>query len=344
MTQTSQRHGGPIRLTASSRTGLRPATAGEITGGGLLADRRRINREVSIPGGWNRLHQAGNFHNLELAAGSTGDYLNDLPFLDSDVYKWLEAVAWALADPALSSALADRLRQQLGETERLLRDAQQPDGYLDSHFQVRFPGERFVQLQWGHELYCAGHLIQAAVALHRTTGDLDLLEVARRVADLVVDTFGTEPGKVDGVCGHPEIETALVELYRETGVEPYLERARYFVDRRGHGLLGEGRFGRHYWQDHVPVRDAPSVEGHAVRQLYLLAGVADVYMETGDASLLRALERIWAEMVASKTYLTGGSGRTTAMRRLATPTSYPMSGATAKPARPSPRSCFPGGC
>jgi DUF1680 family protein len=93
----------------------------------LWADRRRVNREVSIPGGWSRLHQAGNFHNLELAAGrSTGGYVNELPFLDSDVYKWLEAVAWALADPVLDSSLADRLRQQLADTERLLRDAQEP--------------------------------------------------------------------------------------------------------------------------------------------------------------------------------------------------------------------------
>ena len=300
--------GGPVRLTASSATVLRPAIAGEITEG-FWANRRRVNREVSIPAGWNRLHEAGNFHNLALAAGnSTGDYVNDLPFLDSDVYKWLEAVGWVFADPALSPPLADRLLQQLAETEQLLRDAQQPDGYLDSHFQVRFPGERFVQLQWGHELYCAGHLIQAAVALHRTTGDRGLLEVARRVADLIVDTFGVEAGKVDGVCGHPEIETALVELYRETGAQPYLERARYFVDRRGHGLLGDGRFGRHYWQDHRPVRDAESVEGHAVRQLYLLAGVADVYAETSDPSLLESLKRLWAEMVAGKTYLTGGVG------------------------------------
>src|SRR5687768_3312882 len=115
MTQTSQRGDGPIRLTARSATALRPATGGEITGG-LWADRRRVNREVSIPGGWDRLHRAGNFHNLELAADrATGSYINDLPFLDSDVYKWLEAVGWALADPALDSSLADRLRQQLAE-------------------------------------------------------------------------------------------------------------------------------------------------------------------------------------------------------------------------------------
>jgi DUF1680 family protein len=308
MNQASVRARGPIRLDDTAVSTLRPATAAAITGG-LWAERRRVNREISIPGAWDRLHDAGNFHHLELAAGRTsGEYVNDLPFLDSDVYKWLEAVGWVLGDPDLDAERAARLRSQLSETEDLLRAAQQPDGYLDSHFQVRFPGERFVQLPWGHELYCAGHLIQAAVAVHRTTGDDGLLRIARRVADLVVQSFGREPGRIDGVCGHPEIETALVELYRETGEPSYLERARYFIDRRGHGLLGDGHFGPQYWQDHRPIREAPSVEGHAVRQLYLLAGVADVHLEEGDPTLLDAARRLWAEMVATKTYLTGGIG------------------------------------
>ena len=108
---------------------------------------------------------------------------------------------------------------------------------------MRFPGERFQQLQWGHELYCIGHLIQAAVALHRTTADARLLDLARKAADLVTRTFGTEDGQIDGVCGHPEIETALVELFRETGEQSYLATAQYFIDRRGHGLLGPDRFG-----------------------------------------------------------------------------------------------------
>ena len=299
---------GPVRLTESSRVAFRPATQGSITAG-LWAERRRVNRDVSVPEGWDRLHRAGNFHNLELAAGlSTGEYVNELPFLDSDLYKWLEAIGWTLADSELGAGVAGRLREFLDFSHRLLVAAQEEDGYLDSHFQVRFPGERFVQLQWGHELYCAGHLIQAAVALHRTTADARLLDVARKLADLVVHTFGTEKGAVDGVCGHPEIETALVELYRETGEQSYLDTARYFVDRRGHGLLGAARFGRHYWQDHLPIREAQSAEGHSVRQLYLLAGVADVYVESGDESLRQASERLWHEMVATKTYLTGGVG------------------------------------
>ncbi|HET9872693.1 MAG TPA: beta-L-arabinofuranosidase domain-containing protein [Propionibacteriaceae bacterium] len=275
----------------------------------MWADRRRINRDVSVPAAWDRLHEAGNFHNLKLAAGeATGTYVNDLPFLDSDVYKWLEAIGWTLADEELTGDARVRLQQFLDWSIELLARAQQDDGYLDSNFQVRFPGERFAQLQWGHELYCAGHLVQAAIALHRTTGDSRLLEIARRFADLIVRSFGTGAGEVDGIDGHPEIETALVELYRETGEKSYLDKAQYFIDRRGYGLLGPDRFGSHYWQDHQPVREASSAEGHSVRQLYLLAGVADLYVEAGDHSLRESAERIWAEMAATKTYLTGGIG------------------------------------
>ena len=299
---------GPVRARSHAHSALRPGNGGEITGG-LWHERRRINRQVSVPAGWDRLHDAGNFHNLELAAGlATGDYVNELPFLDSDVYKWLEAIGWVLADPELTAESASLLGDWVRTTRELLAAVQQPDGYLDSHFQVRFPGERFVQLPWGHELYCAGHLIQAAIALHRTSADEELLALTRRIADLVVASFGPGPDQIDGVCGHPEIETALVELYRETGEQAYLDTASFFVDRRGHGLLGDGRFGRHYWQDHLPIREAPGVAGHAVRQLYLLAGAADVYAETGDPALLAALERLWTEMVATKTYLTGGIG------------------------------------
>ena len=300
---------GPVRLVDTSRTLLVPAVSGRVTGG-LWAERRQVNRQVSVTTGWDRLHEAGNFHNLELAAGQ-GDgspYAGTLPFLDSDLYKWLEALAWTLADPDLDEEGEARLEDFLSASTELLDAAQAEDGYLDSFFQVNFPGERFVQLAWGHELYCAGHLIQAAVALHRTRGDRRLLDVARRVADLVVASFGTGEGRIDGVDGHPEVETALVELYRETGEQTYLDAARYFVDRRGHQLLGGHGFGAHYFQDHLPVREAPTVEGHSVRQLYLLAGVADLYVEDGDATLREAAERLWHEMVATKTYLTGGIG------------------------------------
>lgn len=299
---------GPVHLGPDAHTTLRPADRAHLTGG-LWHQRRAVNARASIPDGLRRLEEAGNLHNLRLAAGTAdGAYVNDLPFMDSDLYKWLEAAAWQLGDPATDPEQAERLTRDVADATRLLARAQRPDGYLQSYYQVVKPDARWQDLAWGHELYCAGHLIQAAVAHHRTTGRDDLLDVARRFADHVCDTFGPGENQTDGVGGHPEIETALVELYRCTGERRYLRTARYFVDRRGHHTLPDGRFGRHYWQDHVPVRDAEAVAGHAVRQLYLLAGVVDVYAETGDTSLLAAAERLWEEMAATKTYLTGGIG------------------------------------
>ncbi|MEV2216894.1 beta-L-arabinofuranosidase domain-containing protein [Streptomyces sp. NPDC050997] len=306
---------GPVRFSDRAQVALRPAESARVTGG-FWHERRRVNAEVSIPQGPALLDSVGNLHNLRLAAGTaTGEYQGDLPFLDTDVTKWLEAASWQLAQSDRKEEFAQA--EDVDRMIRLLAEAQQDNGYLQSYYQVVKPGLRFVELRWGHELYCAGHLIQAAVAHHRATGREDLLTVARRFADHIDDTFG--PGKpVDGIPGHPEIETALVELYRETGEQRYLDLAGYFVDRRGHGLLrgGPAMLGdahavppsSAYCQDHVPVREAETVTGHAVRQLYLLAGATDVAAETGEPELRAAVERLWEAMTTTRTYLTGSLG------------------------------------
>ncbi|WP_328511388.1 glycoside hydrolase family 127 protein [Streptomyces mirabilis] len=302
---------GPVRLGPDAPAALRPAAAQVRTG--FWHARREVNAHTSIPQGPALLESAGNLHNLRLAAGTAqGEFQGGYPFVDTDVYKWLEAASWQLARCGPSGdgeENSPHLRQLAAEVERiiaLVADAQQSDGYLNTWFQVRKNGERYQDLRWGHELYCAGHLIQAAVAHHRATGRDELLVVARRFADHLDSVFGL-PGSgrpIDGVDGHPEVETALVELYRETGERRYLDLAGYFVDRYGHGLLG----GEAYCQDRVPLREAVTVEGHGVRQLYLLAGATDVATETGDAELRSAAERLWRAMTTTKTHLTGGLG------------------------------------
>jgi hypothetical protein len=298
---------------------LRPLPAGGVrldAAGGLAADRVAVNAQRSLAAGLARLTAAGTLENLKLAAagpsgdapaGASGDavsYHGKLPFLDTDVYKWLEAVSWHLQDDgSAESAWSERADAVI----ELVAGAQQPDGYVNSFVTVMRGGERWADLPSGHELYCAGHLIQAGVAHHRATGKDTLFGIARRFADLLVTEFG-EGGRRVGYCGHPEAETALVELYRETDERAYLDLARRFIDLRGQGLLGDRPFGRHYFQDLTPVRQTHSMHGHAVRALYLAAGVADVYLETGEAALLDALRDQWADLVRGKTYLTGGVG------------------------------------
>ena len=173
--------------------------------------------------------------------------------MDSDIYKTLEAIGWELAHgprPELAAFAA--------EVTALLEQAQRPDGYLDSYFQVS--GEpRYTRLAWSHEMYCAGHLIQAAIALRRGADDGRLLAVAVRLADHLVREFA---GSQRGLDGHPVIETALAELYRETGTAAYLDLARQFVDQRGRGLAGDSGMGRRYLQDHTPVRASDTEVGH----------------------------------------------------------------------------------
>jgi uncharacterized protein len=220
-------------------------------------------------------------------------------FMDSDIYKTLEAIGWELA-----SGPRPDLAEFAARAIELLARVQRPDGYLNSYIQVS--GEpRYARLALSHEMYCAGHLIQAAIGLRRGAGDARALTIASRLADHLVAEFG---GRERGLDGHPIIETALVELYRETGNRAYLELAAQFVDQRGHGLAGDSGMGHRYLQDHLPVRESGTEVGHAVRALYLEAGVTDVAVETGDAELLRSSIRRWDDMVATKTYLTGGNG------------------------------------
>ena len=294
---------GPVDARGSPHATLTTLAVHDVTiAGGFWAARQAVNRDAALPHGIRMLEAAGNLDNLKLAAGKmTGRYRGPV-FMDSDVYKWLDAAACEMArvpSAALASASAEMID--------LVAAAQGADGYVNSYYQVAEPGKRWTDFAHGHELYCAGHLFQAAVAHHRATGEDRLLTIARRFGDYLVSVFG--PGRRTATPGHPEIEMALIELSRETGERRYLELATFFIDQRGRGWLGGGRFNSSaYFQDRVPVRDASVVEGHAVRALYLTTGLTDLYLETGDAALLAALNRQWHDLVAGKLYVTGGVG------------------------------------
>ncbi len=284
---------GPIDVSGSPHVRLRPLDGATIDGG-FWGDRRQLNREVLIPGAPAHLEEAGNFDDLRAAAGRVDKPFRGMVFMDSDVYKWLEAVGW---EPAYE--IPDDVLE-------LLAAAQEDDGYLNSYYQVAKPAPRFSRPAWDHELYCAGHMIQAAVALQRGRGDRRLLDVALRFAELLYERFG--PDGEPYTPGHPEIETALVELYRLTGDARWLELAGRLVDQRGKSTLEPATHGSSYFQDRVPVRGQGEVEGHAVRALYLAAGVTDIYMETGEAALLDAMRAQWRDMSGRKAYVTGGIG------------------------------------
>jgi DUF1680 family protein len=241
-------------------------------------------------------------------------------FWDSDLAKWLEA-----ASAYLEHAKDDRLEQAIDDIIARFEHAQAPDGYLNSHILTWRPRHRFKNLRDLHELYCAGHLIEAAVVHHEATGKRSLLNVARRFADLLVKRFGPNADQIPGYCGHPEIELALMRLYRLTNEPSYLRLSRFFVDRRGQepnffDLEAAARLDSRpfrsnhpgspyaYMQAHQPIRDQSKVVGHAVRAMYLLSAVVDVGLETNDPSLLQAAERIWRDVIDTKLYVTGGIG------------------------------------
>src|SRR3954470_12791155 len=276
-----------IDVSRSPHAKWRPVQAS--IDGGFWAGRRRLNRDRLIPDGARKLEAAGNVDNMRIAAGRAEGEFRGMVFHDSDLYKWLEAVGYEGSDAG-------------DDVIALIEAAQQDDGYLNTCYQLT-GRERWSNLAWDHEMYCAGHLIQAAIAQARVRGDERLLNVGRRVADLLAEVFDDW-----GTPVHQEIEMALVELYRYTGERRYLTLCQGLIDRRGQGTLQPARFGSSYFQDRVPVREQDEVEGHAVRALYLAAGVVDLYLETGEPELLEAMERWWRDMSGRKAYVTGGVG------------------------------------
>ena len=289
-----------VDTSGSPHARLRPVPLGAVR----LADsfwepRRRINREVTLPSQYRRCEETGRIDNFRRGAGMTRKPFQGRFYNDSDVANWVEACAYSLAE-APEPEIERLVELVIAE----IAEAQEPDGYLNTHFTFEQAGERWANLRDKHELYCAGHLIQAAVAHHRATGHRTLLEVAIRLADHICRTFGPE-GR-PGTCGHQEIELALVELYRLTGEARYLVQARLFIDRRGQQppLIG----GSPYHQDHAPFRTLSEVVGHAVRMVYYCCGAADVAAEAEEPEYRAALERLWGNMVHRRMYVTGGIG------------------------------------
>jgi hypothetical protein len=305
MTRSSVRHDPmPAQPSMDGIAVLQPLGLAAVRlSDGFWVERQQVNRNAAIASGRQRLEVAGNLENLTRAAGHADpDAYRGPYFMDSDVYKWLEAVAWEFArEPG------DELRRDFDEIATIVAAAQQSDGYLNSYVQVT-GSPRYADLAFGHELYCYGHLLQAAVAARRAFGDNRLWQVALNVGDHLVRTFAGDGGN-RGIDGHPIIEMALVELARESDDRRYAELARTFVERRGYNTLRA--HGRHpsYFADRVPVRESTTVEGHAVRAVYLAAGATDVVLEgLDDAGYFAALRTQWQNMVAAKTYVTGGLG------------------------------------
>lgn len=302
---TMQTTTAPQTPVAPARGRLRPLGQQEVRiTGGFWGERQAVNGRNTLAHIESRLESEGWLGNFDrAAAGTLPDGRRGREFSDSEVYKYLEALAWEIGRTD-DADLEARFRAVVGRVAA----AQESDGYLNTRFGRAGQGARWSELEWGHELYCLGHLFQAAVARERTRPGADdgLLRIAVRAADLVCAEFGADAR--DGICGHAEVEVGLVELARATGEPRYLEQARVFVERHGGGTLGDIEWGRKYFQDDVPVREATALRGHAVRANYLAAGAADVAVDTGDDELLGALRGQWDRTVARRTYITGGQG------------------------------------
>ena len=247
-------------------------------------------------------NQTGRIRNFENAAKGEGEH-SGIFFDDSDVYKALEGMAYSLInnpDP--------ELEKKADEWIDKFAAAQQPDGYINTFYTLTGLDKRWTNMD-KHEMYCAGHMIEAGVAYYQATGKRKLLDVCIRMADHMMSQFG--PGKRHWVPGHEEIELALVKLYQTTQEQKYLDFAYWLLEERGHGhgtMGDEGKWDPVYYQDIVPVRQLTDISGHAVRCMYLYCGMADVAALKNDTGYIAAMDRLWDDVVHRNMYITGGIG------------------------------------
>lgn len=263
-----------------------------------------LNR-VTLPDCLNKCEQTGRIANFRRAAGWEEGSFQGIYFNDSDVYKVLEGVAYSLR-----TTPNPELEKWADEIIAAICAAQQPDGYLNTYYTLGEPGKRWTDME-KHEMYCAGHLIEAAIAYYQATGKDVLMKAALRLADHIDRTFG--PGKRHWVPGHEEIELALMKLYRLTGEERYLRLARFLLEERGYGhgrgaIWDNPHMGAAYTQDDEPVAAQRRVKGHAVRAMYLYSAMADAMALGSEADYMPALLAIHEHVTRKNMYLTGGIG------------------------------------
>ena len=283
---------------------------------GFWEARMRINVERSIPSMLDELEQHGVMDNFRRLSGASKAPRRGPLYTDSDIYKWMEAVAYVLqsGDRPNLRATVERL------TDEILA-AQEPSGYLNTYYVDERKDKRFTEMYRSHELYCLGHLLQAAIAYYRATGNRKLLDGGIRYVNYLIENFG--PAKRPALTGHPEFEMALVELYRTTGERKYLDFAGYFlsgVERERLHLTGEQV---QYLFSGIPFTSRMQFEGHAVRAMYASCGATDYYAETGDAAYWNTLERLWKDLVTHKMYITGGVGSREAGESIGLPYELP---------------------
>ena len=282
--------------------------------GGFWKHFEDINRVNTIPRSYEQCHDTGRIDALKL------EWREGMPnkphhFWDSDVAKWMEAASFSLMKRP-----DDKLEKQIDDIVNLIEKGQASDGYFNSYFQQIEPTSRWHDLRIKHELYCAGHLIEAAVAYYEATGKKSFINLICRYADYIDSVFGPEDeNKIPGYPGHEEIELALVKLYNATNNEKYLKLSKFFIDERGkdpnYFIVEKDKYNLiPLWENladaqaHIPVREQKEAVGHAVRAGYLYSGMADVFRETGDKTLFDTCRNIWENIIHKKMYITGGIG------------------------------------